>query len=183
VRTEFSSKVRVAAFQRSGQPLTHERLLALVHYDEATGVFTWKLKRRGSPRQAGERAEIRRKNGYLMLHLDGVRYYAHRVAWFYVYGQWPALNIDHADLDRSNNRLANLREATQSQNVANSSLRRTNSSGFKGVYQSKATGRFHAQITVDGRTHYLGNFPSRERAAAAYADAASQRFGKFARGS
>jgi hypothetical protein len=89
--------------------------------------------------------------------------------------------VDHRDLDRTNNRWNNLRRATRSTNAANTRRQRNNTSGFKGVYPHHKTGRWYAQIRKDGRGYYLGSFATPQAAHEAYAAAARELFGEFAR--
>lgn len=92
-----------------------------------------------------------------------------------------AAYVDHRDSDGLNNRRSNLRPATASQNLANSRLRRDNTSGFKGVTFFRRTGRWAAQITVAGKARGLGYFATAEEAAACYDAAAIEAWGEFAR--
>jgi hypothetical protein len=158
--------------------LTVERLHSLLDYDAETGIFRWKV-RRGSV-VAGAIAGSRRKDGYYGVQIDGREYLLHRLAWFYVKGRWPMPEADHRDLDKGNNRLANLREATQSQNRANVRVR--TKSGFKGVYIYGGRDRpFQAAIRIDGKQNTLGYFASAEEAHEVYKAAAAKAFGEFAR--
>lgn len=91
--------------------------------------------------------------------------YAHRVAWAVFYGEWPTGQIDHINRDRTDNSIKNLREVTNRQNSLNSKKRATNKSGFVGVYKHTQTGAWTAQITVHGKTKYLGCFDNIEDAA------------------
>jgi len=159
--------------------LTHADLLQLVTYDPGTGVFNWR-----------ERPKFRRKNralgcndrGYIVIGIQGGHYLAHRLAWFYVTGEWPKHFIDHKDGDPSNNAYANLREATQSQNIANArKLKRGGTSKFKGVYWIKADRKWSAQIRVAGKLILLGRFNDEQAAHEAYMAAARKHFGDFAR--
>lgn len=140
--------------------LTVDYLRAVIHYDPETGAFT--------RRETGERCESKHLAGYLTIAVAGRSYLAHRVAWFYVHGGWPVHQIDHRDRDRTNNRLDNLRPATNQQNCWNMSLPKHNSTGVKGVHVERRTGKFVATIRVDGKTKYLGRFPTLEEAAAVY---------------
>lgn len=139
--------------------LTQERLRHVLHYDESTGVFTWLVKRRGVV-TAGTPAGSKRCDGYLSIKVDGVSHLAHRLAWFYVTGQWPSEQIDHFDGNRSNNAYANLREASAKQNRENTALYSRNSTGYRGVTQDKRTGRFVARIIHKSRGYHIGVFDS-----------------------
>jgi hypothetical protein len=94
-------------------------------------------------------------------------------------GKWCSLVIDHRDGDPSNNRWANLRRATRSQNSANRRIPRNNPCGFKGV--SRHRGKWDATICKKGRRHFLGSFLTPQAAHAAYVKAARKLFGEFAR--
>ena len=91
------------------------------------------------------------------------------------------IQIDHRDGNSKNNRLSNLRLSTHSENAANRRRYRNNASGFKGVSLEARTGKWMAKITKDGRTYFLGRFPTAEEAHAAYAAKARELFGEFAR--
>lgn len=154
--------------------LTHNQLKSELHYDPSTGVFTWILchhkSRIGKP--AGTSW-----NGYIYVTAGGRRYPAHRLAWFYVYGHWPELPLDHENDIKTDNRISNLRQATFAQNAASQPLRKCNTTGFKGV--SRAGKRWVAQATYNKRTHYLGRFDSPQEANAAYNTFAKASHGVF----
>ena len=160
--------------------LTAERLRELLHYDSDTGVFTWRVDRRGG-RKAGDVTGARHGRGYVVIGIDNKLYLAHRLAWLWMTGAWPEDKIDHMDLDRANNRFANLRPATESQNKANAPLRRDNTSGFKGVSWHSAVNRWAAQIHHNKRHYHLGLFDRPEEAHDAYVAAAERLFGEYAR--
>lgn len=157
--------------------VTAERLRELLDYDPATGIFTWRVTH--WPAVAGSAAGYIDGAGYHRITVDRVNYYAHHLAWFYVTGEWPDDEIDHRNCERDNNRFANLREATSSQNKWNTRIRRDNTSGFKGV--NKAAGRWRAQIQHAGRQRHLGYFGTATEAHAAYCAAALERDPEFAR--
>ena len=118
--------------------------------------------------------------GYWSIGIDGKAYYAHRLAFFYVTGRWPKY-VDHIDQDGTNNVWANLRECTQSENQGNTRAHADAACPYKGVYFNKQKGRWHAQIMRDGKKRSLGLHATPELAAEAYAIAARDTFGPFAR--
>ena len=120
------------------------------------------------------------ESGYRLIGIDGVHHFEHRLAWLYVYGVLPP-EVDHKDLDRSNNRLSNLRPSTRPQNCANTGPRANNKSGIKGVSFHRKSGRYFARLTKDGKVTSLGYYATAEMAGAAYAAALQREFGEFAR--
>lgn len=103
--------------------------------------------------------------------------YMHRL----ILGAPPGVQVDHINGDGLDNRRANLRLCSNSQNHANLRKRTETSSRFKGVYWNKARRKWHAQIKANQRTFYLGLFDSEEAAGAAYDRAATEHFGTFSR--
>lgn len=157
--------------------VAHHELLEWLSYDPLTGEFTW-LK--GNARRRGNRAGTVNKKGRRSVIFRKQAYAEARLAWFYVHGVWPADQLDHADRDKLNNRLANLREATNQQNSVNRGVFRNNLLGVKGVGR-RPGGRFRARIRIDNVLISLGEFDTVEEASAAYADASRRAFGEFAR--
>jgi hypothetical protein len=137
--------------------LTAERLREVLDYNPETGVFTWKV--RTSIRVvAGKVAGSVGKRGYLIIGVGGRNYYAHRLAWLHMTGEWPASEIDHADRVRTHNKWSNLRLATGGQNQHNAGARINNSSGALGVNWDKRRGCWVAKICIDRKQIYLGSF-------------------------
>jgi len=146
--------------------LTQERLKELLHYDPETGIFTWRATTSNRVK-TGDRAGNRNTNGYRRLRIDNVHYLEHRLAWFYLFGEWPKPFIDHINGDPSDNRIANLRVATRLINQQNfRRARKDSATGVQGVYASGK--RFYAKIKVKGEKMYLGMFPTKEDAHQAY---------------
>ncbi len=158
--------------------LTQDRLKEVLTYNPETGVFRWKAKPAGNV-AVGSVAGTTNNKGYRYISVDSRRYRAHRLAWLYVHGKWPADQIDHIDGKRGNNRIANLREATNTQNQQNRGVSKSNTSGFKGVVWNKQTRKWQATIRIWGRQIFLGSFDTIERAAAAYSAAAARHHGEF----
>lgn len=155
-------------------------LRKLLDYNPKTGVFTNRVAR-GSRAHAGGIAGSLCSKGYLQIHLEGRYYRAHRLAWLWMTGRWPANEIDHRDTVKTNNRWKNLRNATRSQNAANAKLSCTNVSGQKGVTWHAQCQKWQAQINAKGRYIYLGIFETYKAACAAYRRAAEIHFKQFMR--
>jgi hypothetical protein len=153
-------------------PVTAERLRDALDYDPDTGWFTWRATRGRA--KAGARAGRLNANGYWEIGVDGRLHQAHRLAWLYVHGAWPADQIDHVNGVRDDNRIANLREATAAQNLQNLPMRRTNTSGFIGASWSRRTGRWLAQIKVGGKARNLGLYDTAQAAHEAYVAAKAE---------
>jgi hypothetical protein len=147
--------------------LSHSYLKSVLYYDPWTGVFT-RLKQTSNRVIIGDDARVKRKDGYYQVCVQAKVYLAHRLAWFYVHGVWPKEEIDHKNRDPSDNRIANLREATSLQNKYNGKKRSNNTSGFIGVCYYKAYDKWTAAHTTNGVSVFLGYFDTAEEASAAY---------------
>ena len=149
-------------------------VLSVLRYEPATGRFVWR-----SGRKVGQEAGYV-DGRYVKIWINGRSWLAHRLAWLFVYGCWPVEILDHVDGDGTNNRIANLREATASQNQQNRRRAKHKPVGHKGAFLRK-DGRWTSSIQIEGRVTRLGYFPSAEDAHAAYQTEAAKRFGEFAR--
>lgn len=143
-----------------------ELLRQCMHYDENTGILTWKVSR-GKAKSGKTVGRIGRE-GYVKLCLFGRYYVAHRVIWAMHYGCQPPEVIDHINQNRSDNRICNLRDGTCAINQQNQQRPhcRNKSSKYLGV--SKFSGRWRAKIYNKGKYYFLGYFASEEDAAQAY---------------
>lgn len=155
--------------------LTAQRLREVLDYDPATGVFTWTAWRNYGKAQAGVVAGSTMPVGYVQIRVDYRRYYAHRLAWFYVHGGWPEV-IDHINGNRADNRIANLRSVSQQVNMQNIRVTR-NKLGFPGVTLHHQSGLYNAAIKVNKVKKSLGYYQTPEQAHAAYAAAKTVRDG------
>jgi len=158
---------------------TYEELSAIISYDPRTGVLTSKVDR-GSRVKKGQVLGSNTGQGYLQVGYGGTYLLAHRVAYFLHFKIAPP-EIDHKDLNRSNNRIGNLRPATHSENSSNVPMRQHNACGFKGVHKQNKTGRWRAQLKVGYKQHHLGYFDTPEEAHQAYVAASKRLQGEFAR--
>jgi hypothetical protein len=145
------------------QQITQTRLKILLNYDPDTGAFTWRLSRRKCT--VGSKAGCLMRHGYITIRLDDRLYTAHRLAWLHVHGVWPSEQLDHINKNRSDNRICNLREATNAENAQNQK-RRDNKSGFSGV--RKENKKWLAEIKVNYKVTRLGLFETPEEAHAVY---------------
>lgn len=157
--------------------ISHAELLEALAYDPLTGIFTWKRGRLHG--QKGSVAGSVNNKGYLYISLGRRTYSSHALAWFYSKHVWAVGNIDHINTIKTDNRLANLREATPQENQRNRKVSSSNKTGLKGVSLGK-TGKYRARIHVDGKELFLGLFDSAIAAAEAYDNAAINLFGSFA---
>jgi len=169
---KLDNRIDNLRFRKSGQDnketkLTQERLKEVFRYEEETGKFFWKIK--SGRAMIGNEAGVNAGTGYRYMSVDGQRYLAHRLAWFYAGGVWPVGQIDHINGVRDDNRLTNLRDVNGSANCHNSKVRARNTTGYKGV--SKRRNKFLARITVNYRIIDLGVFDTAELAYAARLEA------------
>jgi hypothetical protein len=160
-----------------------EDVAKVIRYEPETGKLFW-LRRDGVPawwntRYAGQEALTSvESKGYRQGRVCSRQMMAHRIAWALAYGEWPS-EIDHINGIKTDNRLKNLRVATRTENTQHRAKFRTNTSGHKGVRQSRA-GRWEARITVAKNQVFLGVFNCKTAAAIAYDRAAIVAFGAFA---
>lgn len=87
--------------------------------------------------------------------------------------------VDHIDNNPSNNHVSNLRFATPAENSRNTSIRRNNKSGIKGVYFDKRSNTWRASITIDGISINIGSYKSIDEAKEARVKKANQAFGEY----
>lgn len=158
------------ARSKTSKPPRH--LNEYLRYNPHTGNFHWIITThgRGGMIYPGDVAGSL-KDGYIVIHLDGVVYRAHRLAWYVMTGEWlpPEQDLDHRNGERSDNRFHNLRKATRSENNdnPNNKLRSDNVSGTRGVSWRADTNKWHARIKIKGKIILLGDYIELEDAVAA----------------
>lgn len=181
MRPTFSGGKRVLSACRAFTFLTNNRMTkvfkmnteitqALVreffNYDPNSGVLTWRERdrkwfatdrscRTWNSRYAEKPAGSYNLRGYMHCSIFRKTYASHRLAWLYVYGEWPDV-IDHINGVPTDNRIANLRNVTQHENLKNLATRATNRSGVTGVSWNKARKMWTATMSVGGKTRVLG---------------------------
>ena len=152
--------------------LTQQALHGQLHYDKSTGVFTRLAKAHSSNSICGKEAGFTDPAGYVRISVLGKQYKAHRLAWLYVTGEWPAEEIDHINGIRSDNRWGNLRDVSKRVNQQNRRCAREGTAtGLLGVSRDLKSNTHVARITVDGQLKTIGHFKTAESAYAAYVDA------------
>jgi hypothetical protein len=169
--------------RRYKELLKPETLRSLLSYDPESGDFKW-IEKRFNGADSGQSAGSINRYGYRRICVFGSYYTAHRLAWLLHYGVEPKGSLDHINGVRSDNRIANLREATNSQNGYNMSLSSASKSGVKGVRFYCRAGRkdkWSARIMVQGESIFLGLFDTLEEAKSARLCAAEKYHGEFAR--
>jgi len=164
--------------------ITRDHLKEILDYDEETGTFSWRIDR-GTMAKKGDIAGSKWTNNktgmkYIYIYIEQKNYRAHRLAWLYVYGTIPSF-IDHVNGDGWDNSISNLREATKSQNACNRGKTKRNTSGYKGVFLKKNTGKWYAQIHVERKLFHKGGFETPELAHEWYCIMAGKLHGEFAR--
>lgn len=155
--------------------ITQQRLKELLDYEPETGIFTWRV-RNGNRTKVGGNAGGVNSYGYVQIRLDGSLYKAHRLAWLYMYGEMPSDMIDHINRKTGDNRICNLRIATNSQNQQNAGVRNDSTSGIRGVSWDKKRGKWCARIKAKDTRRHLGYFESIEEAIAVRCAAESKYF-------
>lgn len=154
--------------------LTQSELKSLLNYDIKTGQFTWAVQQSRRVK-IGSIAGTIKNTGYLGIHLKNKIYQAHRLAWLYFYGEFPCMNIDHINSNRLDNRIENLRLATDTENHRNISLQKRSSSGFTGVTWCQTAKKWRARC----RQKFLGVFDCPVEASNVRNVYAKKEFGDF----
>lgn len=121
-----------------------------------------------------------KENGdiYFVAYINKKRIKLHR----YILNQMNnKIMVDHKNCNTLDNRKENLRCCSQNENQRNCRMHIDNKTGFKGVYYQKNAKKYHAQITVNSKTIYLGLFINPQDAHAAYCEASKKYHGEFGR--
>jgi hypothetical protein len=148
--------------------LTAQRLREILSYDPDTGLFT-RRKWCGGTSRAGSVAGGVTTGGYIQVGVDGTIYKAHRLAWLYVYGEWPKNDIDHINGVPADNRISNLRDVPRKVNNQNRRKSLRGDGALIGTSWRADARKWTAHIKhPNGKNIYLGLFVSEELAHQAY---------------
>jgi len=157
--------------------VSREYISTLLRYDPETGDLYWRVTK-SAKAVAGQKAGSVNQHGHVNLQIDKKMYAAHQIVFLLHHGYIPK-EIDHINRVKTDNRIENLRPCTSTQNKGNVGLLRTNKTGIRGVSINGKTGKYHAQIKINGKQTYLGRFDTAEEAALMYQGAAKLYFGEF----
>ena len=149
---------------RESVNITQKVLKEYLGYDKSTGIFTRIKPVRGySTLSKVGTIDI---NGYIDIKINGERHKAHRLAWLYVYGEWPMFQLDHINQIKYDNRICNLRKSDYLSNSKNCPIHSHNKSGVMGVRKNK-NGTWSSYIKVNKKQIWLGSFSKKEDAISA----------------
>lgn len=143
-----ASKKRKQPLDSVRGELTQEKLKSIMTYNEKTGDFIWNNTRKVAGTNNG--------HGYITICICGKSYMAHRLAWLYVYGEFPNGQIDHINRDRKDNRICNLRVVSNQLNQTNRNVQKNSTTGYTGVSLKKNRNIYESHIMVNGKYLHLG---------------------------
>jgi hypothetical protein len=150
-------------------------------YDPLTGLIIWVVSRTRSICIGDLAGTLNKRDGYIQVHFSLNRIkrkiYAHHIAWYKHFGEWPARQIDHRNRVCDDNRIENLRLATDSQNMRNRGLQLNNTTGASGIHLER--GKYKARISVNGTRLCLGTFSTFAEAVKVRVDAEMRYFEQF----
>lgn len=170
----------------SMKEMMQEYLKSVLLYDPLLGTWTWLYRPTASPQWNGHFAGkpaggLDPDTGYLRIRIGNKLLYAHRLAFLYMLGKWPDNEGEHKNLDRSDCRWENLRDATHAENNANKGKQANNTSGYKGVSFDKKSGKWVSEFRTKGRRFRKFGFASAELAYEQYKRDVFENGCKFAR--
>jgi len=156
-----------------------DQLKSCFRYDPETGNIFWVAKGKGKIKKKPAGSKL--YTGYIGICMGPKRILAHRIAWALHSGSWPDKQIDHINGIKTDNRIKNLRLATNSQNGKNHGKNKNNTSGYQGVSWDKINNKWRALIKVDKKSICLGRHVLFEDAVKARQEAEEKYFGEWAR--
>jgi hypothetical protein len=161
--------------------ITQERLKQLITYNKQTGIFIWKYRsenefcsnpayKKWNTRFANKEAGGIAGRGYWYIKVEKTQQRAHRLAWLYIYGEFPIYELDHIDGNKLNNKIDNLRISSRSQNMQNK--RKTSASNSLVILGVRKTpsGKYSSCIGFNKKYKYLGTYETPDEAFNAYVE-------------
>lgn len=146
------------------QKSLRDSLADALKYDKNTGHFFWIKKPKFISKQGF--AGCKRQDGYVYIKYNRIGYLAHRLAWFFFYGDWPKQHIDHINGIKHDNRICNLRDVSNRQNQSNRKTHRNKH--LCGTAFHNATKKWMARIRINEKQVYLGVFKTQLEAHSVY---------------
>jgi hypothetical protein len=140
--------------------LTLEALSEILNYDASRGEFFWK-KRLGPRCVLSKKIGSQTSAGYVKVMICRKHYLLHRLVWLFETGEWPAVELDHINGVRNDNRFVNLR-------LADRSINTQNRHAYGGVSYDTQKNSWRARITTNGKCTYLGRYKTEDEARRAY---------------
>lgn len=128
---------------------------------------------------AGDEAGGVNSCGYVSVSIKDRKYPVHRLIWV-MHGNKPVEFIDHINRDRSDNRIENLRAATNAENTRNAGIRKDNTSGIKGVSWRRQNKKWSGKVAFQGKQYHAGYFETKEECAEAVKELRNRLHGEFA---
>lgn len=132
--------------------ITQQYLQEILNYDSESGLFIWSKPICGRIK-VGQIAGTIHQQGYIKIQIKSKVYAAHRLAFLYMTGNMPLLDVDHINRNTSDNRFSNLRLCSPSENSCNRELPTISTSGIKGLSYHSKDKAWVARVMIEGRTH------------------------------
>lgn len=148
-------------------------------FDYRDGTLYWKISRTNGVK-VGDQVGTIKSSGYMQTAVNGKSITVHRVVFLMHHGYLPE-QVDHADGDKLNNRIENLRDATSAQNNSNRGLPANNTSGIKGVCWHKTNMKWSVSISVNKKRSYFGAYDDLELAELVAIEARNKYHGGYSR--
>jgi hypothetical protein len=146
-------------------------------FEYRDGSLFWKKPRKGTKKD--KKAGTLNVHGYLQTQIDKKIIVNHRIIFMMFCGFLPK-QIDHIDRNTLNNKIENLRPATNAENQCNSKVKVTSKSGIKNVSWVKRKNRWHVRLKVNGKEKHIGYFTDVETAKIKAIEARKMYYGDFA---